>query len=69
MINPESHVDAWAHSGNEELSGITAERRGEDVRMDYCFVSCSLRHRITSVTIESDADGSDHKPVTVSIDI
>ena len=69
VINPEGHVDAWAYCGNDELSGITAERRGEDVRMDYCFVSCSLRHRITSVTIELAADGSDHKPVTVSIDI
>ncbi len=68
VINPEGHVDAWVFCGNDELSGITAERRGEDVRMDYCFVSCSLRHQINSVAIDSDSDGSDHKPVTVNID-
>ncbi len=69
VINPEGHVDAWVHCGNDELSGVTSERRGEDVRLDYCFVSCSLRHRICSVEIDSDAVGSDHKPLTVWVDL
>ena len=69
IVNPEGLVDAWTHCGNNEMSGVTAERRGEDVRMDYCFVSHTLSDRIRSCKIDSDAIGSDHKPFSVKIDI
>ena len=69
IINPEGLVDAWTHCGNQEMEGKTAERRGEDVRMDYCFVSQTLSDRIKSCEIDSDADGSDHKPFSVVLDL
>lgn len=65
VINPEGFVDAWRVRGNPEMSGVTAERRGKDVRMDYCFVRQSLSDRIRSVKIHSDAVGSDHKPFSM----
>lgn len=65
VINPEGFADAWKAAGNAEMSGVTATRRGQDVRMDYCFVRQSLSHRIRSVKIHSDADGSDHKPFSM----
>ena len=67
VINPEGFVDAWKASGKAEMSGVTAKRRGEDVRMDYCFVRQSLAHRIRTVKIHSDAVGSDHKPFSVAL--
>ncbi len=67
VINPEGFVDAWKVAGNSEMSGVTAERRGKDVRMDYCFVRHSLSHRILGVTIHADAVGSDHKPVSMEM--
>ena len=69
IVNPEGLVDAWTYCGNNEMSGVTAERRGEDVRMDYCFVSYTLSDCIRSCNIDSDAIGSDHKPFSVKIDI
>ncbi len=69
IVNPERLVDAWTHCGNREMEGVTAERRGEDVRMDYCFVSHSLSDSIRSCAIDSDAVGSDHKPFSVVINI
>ena len=66
IVNPEGFVDAWVAGGNEELSGVTAERRGELVRMDYCFVSHTLAVNIQSAEIDSEAMGSDHKPFWVS---
>lgn len=68
VAHPEGFVDAWVVCGNDELSGVTAERLGEDVRMDYCFASSSLRHQVRAVEINSKAIGSDHKPMTMWID-
>lgn len=65
VINPDGFIDAWVACGNSELTGVTAERRGYDVRMDYCFVRNPLSDRIRSVRIDSNADGSDHKPFSV----
>ena len=69
IINPEGYVDAWTHCGNQEMEGVTAERRGKDVRMDYCFVSHSLSDRIRSCKIDTKAVGSDHKPFSVVMNI
>ena len=68
VVNPEGFVDAWKVKGNSEMSGVTAERRGEDVRMDFCFVRQSLSQHIRSVKIHSGALGSDHKPFSVVMD-
>ena len=65
VVNPTGFVDAWVHAGNDEMDGVTAERRGVPVRMDFCFVSAPLADRIVSVEIDSSADGSDHKPVSM----
>jgi exonuclease III len=37
--------------------------------LDYCFVSSSLRHQIKNCWIDEQAQGSDHQPVWVEIDI
>ncbi len=69
VSNPEGFVDAWVAVGNAESSGVTAERRGRPVRMDYCFVRTALQEKIRSATIDADAVGSDHKPFSVVIEI
>ncbi|MDE0309689.1 MAG: endonuclease/exonuclease/phosphatase family protein [Acidiferrobacterales bacterium] len=69
IVNPTGLIDAWTHCGNSEMAGVTAERRGEGVRMDFCFVSYSLSDRIESCRIDSDAVGSDHKPFSVTFDL
>ncbi len=67
VVNPAGFVDAWTWAGNEESSGATADRRGEDVRMDYCFVSTGMADLISTVAIDSDAVGSDHKPFRMEL--
>ena len=69
ITNPEGFVDAWVESGNAMHSGATAEVQGRPARFDYCFVSTGLRDRIRSVAVDADADGSDHQPVWIEIDI
>jgi exonuclease III len=51
------------------MEGVTADIKGRPVRLDYCFVSSTLRDRINAVSIDEDAEGSDHQPVRVDLDI
>ena len=69
MNNPEGFVDAWVMAGHEEDDGVTADILMESVRLDYMFVSASLRERIKKVWIDTEAQGSDHQPVWMDIDL
>ena len=69
VTNPEGFVDAWVEAGNAIDLGTTTEVRGRAVRFDYCFVGAGLKDRIRSVHVDSDADGSDHQPVWLDIDL
>lgn len=69
ITNPHGFVDAWVAAGNAESDGVTADIDGRDVRLDYCFVSASLRDAISTARIDADAAGSDHQPLWVEIDL
>jgi len=67
ISNPEGFVDAWAHCGNPEMSGVTSDVEGAPARLDYFFVSVPLRNKITACTIDNHAQGSDHQPIWLDI--
>ena len=69
MTNPDGFVDAWVAAGHKEDEGMTAAIRDRPVRLDYLFVSTALRDRIKSVEIDNAAQGSDHQPVWMEIDL
>ncbi len=69
LINPEGFVDAWVQSGHAESDGVTSDLLGVPVRLDYFFVSSRLRERIREVHIDGAAQGSDHQPVWMDIDL
>jgi len=69
ISNPEGLVDAWAACGNTEMSGITSDVEGEPARLDYFFVSTALRNKITACTIDNHAQGSDHQPIWLEINL
>lgn len=69
ITNPHGFVDAWAAAGNDERAGVTADIDGRDVRLDYCFVSASLRDAIAGVRIDGEAAGSDHQPLWVEMEL
>lgn len=58
-------IDAWTAAGHAEDAGIT-NKRG---RLDYCFVSKELAGRVQKAWIDAEADGSDHQPVWVEMDL
>ncbi|MEO8741120.1 MAG: endonuclease/exonuclease/phosphatase family protein, partial [Casimicrobiaceae bacterium] len=59
-------VDAWTAAGNREDEGATI---AGGRRIDFCFVSCSIAHRVRSARIDAAASGSDHLPLWIDIDL
>jgi endonuclease/exonuclease/phosphatase family metal-dependent hydrolase len=69
LSNPEGFVDAWVQSGHSPAEGTTCMVLDEPARLDYLFVSGRLRQRIGGVHIDEAAQGSDHQPVWMDIDL
>lgn len=69
ITSPTGFVDAWLQTGQDKLPGVTGDVNGVSTRLDYCFVSSSLRNCIKSCNVDEQAQGSDHQPVWVEIDI
>ena len=59
-------VDAWVASGHGEGEGATIP---DGRRIDYCFVSSALASTIRSARVDAAANGSDHQPLWVEMDL
>ncbi|MCR8550865.1 endonuclease/exonuclease/phosphatase family protein [Salipiger sp. P9] len=63
-------ADAWVLSGHEEGEGDTLPREGRAPRrIDHCFVTTDLADAVTAMEIGSAAQGSDHQPIFVTLDL
>ena len=64
-------ADAWVCAGHDEAGGITylADGAFPDMRLDYCFVSAALADRVRSAHVDMAAEGSDHQPVWVDMEL
>jgi len=65
-------VDAWVAGGNREEEGITRPKDKEisdDRKLDYFMISSELAGRVKKSWIDELADGSNHQPVWVEMDI
>lgn len=61
-------ADAWTLAGHDEPTGDTIPRDGRPPRrIDHCFVTTDLAHRVESMEIGDDAVGSDHQPIFVTL--
>ncbi len=67
-------VDAWVRAGHAEDEGVTCPTCLEndtrhDMRLDYVFVSAGLAGRVRDARIDTAAQGSDHQPVWVELEL
>ncbi len=69
VTNPEGFVDAWVEAGREVSAGATSDVDGRAARLDYCFVSAALRRSVVSARVDTAAQGSDHQPLWVEVDL
>ena len=57
------------HPDEEEAYTYRTSKTDFDRRLDYFFVSADLKDKIIAATIEENCLGSNHRPITLEIDI
>lgn len=64
-------ADALTLAGLAESEGVTFPASGgkPGARIDHCLVSIDLIARVKGAWIDADAEGSDHQPVWMEIDL
>lgn len=67
LTNRQGLVDAWVAAGHDEAGGSTHPNAKS--RIDHCFVSADLAPRVRDCWIDDQAQGSDHWPLWVDIDV
>ena len=62
-------ADAWVLAGHDEADGdtIPTPDRGPR-RIDHCFVTTDLADAVKTMEIGTQAQGSDHQPIFVTLD-
>jgi endonuclease/exonuclease/phosphatase family metal-dependent hydrolase len=65
LNNLEGFVDGWVAAGHAEHEGATCDGQ----RIDYIFVVAAWRGRIRSAWIDERAQGSDHQPIGIELDV
>lgn len=69
MVNPDLFIDARSAAGYDEADGSTSDIHGRPARLDYIFLSTDLSGDVQDCWIDSEAQGSDHQPLWLELDI
>ncbi len=62
-------VDSWLALGHEEGPGWTSHENEGGWRIDYAFVTADLKDRLRAMTVDHAAQGSDHQPIRIEIEL
>lgn len=62
-------IDAWRALGLDDASGWTSHERDGGWRIDYALVTPDLKDRLRKMTVNHQAQGSDHQPIRIEIDL
>ena len=65
----DGYLDAWILSGGHADAGHTKFEETGNRRIDYAFVSPNLADRVQAVRVDAAAQGSDHQPLWLEIDL
>ncbi len=66
---PDGLVDSWRALGHEEGPGWTCHEAEGGWRIDYAFVTADLKDRLRAMSVDHAAQGSDHQPIRVEIEL
>ena len=62
-------VDSWLALGHEEGPGWTCHEDQGGWRIDYAFMTACLVDRLRAMSVDHAAQGSDHQPIRVEIEL
>ncbi|MFQ6017410.1 MAG: endonuclease/exonuclease/phosphatase family protein [Kiloniellaceae bacterium] len=60
-------MDCWTAAGNELDAGPTQVAKAGPARVDYALATPDLADKVTAMTVDEAARGSDHQPIRVEI--
>ncbi len=66
---PDGLVDAWRALAHEEGPGWTCREAEGGWRIDYALVTPDLEDRLRAISVDQTAQGSDHQPIRVEIEL
>ena len=69
LAGPDGLVDAWRALGHEEGPGWTCHEADGGWRIDFAFVTPDLKDRLRNMSVDHAAQGSDHQPIRVEIEL
>ena len=69
LAGEDGFVDAWRALGHDDASGWTCALKDGDWRIDFGFVTPDLKDRLRAMSVDHAAQGSDHQPIRVEIDL
>ncbi len=61
--------DAWLAAGNDPAEGATCNEDEGPVRIDYGFLTPELAGRVRGMRVDRAAQGSDHQPLHLEIEL
>ncbi|MTI18145.1 hydrolase [Rhodobacteraceae bacterium RKSG542] len=67
LVNPLGLADAYVLAGNDEYDGYSVI--SQEYRIDHCFISSWLAPKVKQAWIDTDAQGSDHYPLHLEIEL
>ncbi len=62
-------TDGWIAAGNDPDEGATRLRADGWVRIDYALVTAELADKVRAMRVDDEAQGSDHFPIWIEIDL
>ncbi len=65
----DGYLDAWIGAGGDTNAGHTKFEETGNRRIDYAFISPDLATGLRSVRVDTEAQGSDHQPLWMEIDL
>ena len=65
----DGYLDAWMLRGGDKENGHTKFEDTGNRRIDYAFISPALQDCLNAVWVDETANGSDHQPLWIDMDL
>jgi len=69
LAGPDGLVDSWRALGHDDASGWTCPLKDGNWRIDFAFVTPDLKDRLRRMSVDQTAQGSDHQPIRIEIEL
>jgi endonuclease/exonuclease/phosphatase family metal-dependent hydrolase len=69
LAGPDGLVDSWRSLGHDDASGWTCPLKDGNWRIDFAFVTPDLKDRLRRMSVDQTAQGSDHQPIRIEIEL